>query len=152
MRTIYQQIKLISAPIVKHYHNDVLVHDRAICAAMRTGDTAYWAPRECGSYLIRCAAHDDEISLRGLRAVRFRLDYFKACNAQYKDLKWFLLESTDGQRGHVASCDAAFAEGRFQSQIRTIEIMISQAAAEPVQRPPTSRFLTISAMPSTIGA
>lgn len=114
MKTIYQTIKSLALPIVKAYHADVTTHDRKSCREMKPGDVAFWAARECGSFFVRCSAHDDEATPDGLRRFQTRREYFEACIKLYPGLRWHMLESLDGPRGHVVQVSESYMREAFE--------------------------------------
>ena len=120
--TIYQKIKRISKPIVKHYLEDVTVHDRAACRKMRDGSIALWNCRTCGSHFVWVNHPEDTVDHETLESLRLRLNYFDAIAGDH----WYMLEQI-GQS--VIPINTDQARDLFVSRLRAIEGAVKRLAA-----------------------
>jgi hypothetical protein len=121
--TLYSQIAAIAAPVVKHYHNDVRVHDLAVLRRFDIGDTALWACYESGSHMVRLSFSENMTIADRLKATRANLDWFNATNRTFgRQLTgWHLLESTGGVRGTVRPITEERARALLVYKIRDLE-------------------------------
>ncbi len=127
--TLYQKIKRIARPVVKAYHDDITVHDRAACARMKHGSTAVWMCRSHGSHFIHVAMHGDTVSRETLESLRNGLNWFDAVAKVFGNEdganNWYLLEQT-GET--VTPLTAIEARQLFVDRIRALGTAVERAA------------------------
>lgn len=118
---IYRAIASIAWKTTKFYITYITVHDKASCATLRTGNTALWCARPCGSHWVWIVAPTDRADPAIQASLRTRLEFFDAVNTIWPNCRWHVLRSTDGPRGDVLPCSTEEARALLLDRLRAVE-------------------------------
>lgn len=121
MTAIYQHIKRIAKPVVKHYHDDLTVYDRRTCDTLTTGCTAFWMPREHGTHWTWHRCPVDAVDDDTLESLRNRLNHMDAVVSVFGNAQWYLIESTSGRHGTVTAVETGKARQIMVDRIKAVE-------------------------------
>ena len=132
--TLYQQIKRISRTTLKHYREDLTVHDRRLCAAMTPGTSALWTKRECGTHFIWVSVEADQSEFAiadTIESLRNRLNHFDAVAQVFGNEdgsnEWYMLECVGTkQNGTVFALDANAARDILLQRIKSFERLLER--------------------------
>lgn len=115
--TIYSQLKLLAAPVVRYYHDDLTVHDLRLCNRLDKGDVFMWAPRECGTCAVILKADST------IEELRVKAELLDASVSIQRPPKWFIAEVTSPRRGVVKSTKPEQLARLIAGRIEALERM-----------------------------
>jgi hypothetical protein len=121
MKTIYQKIKRLAAPVVEAYETDLTEHDRAACFNLVPGAVALWSPRQHGTHFLRVSQPVEAIEAQTVRTAASTLEYFDAVATVFGDRQWYVLECVARpRRGHVFPVDTMAARALLVDHLAAV--------------------------------
>jgi hypothetical protein len=129
MDTIYAQLVAIADSIVKHYRDDLIVHDARICEGIVTGDVAFWFPYVNGTHLYKTALGSVDAPDRQLSQLRGGMEWVRASDQTWGPKHWYMLVSTRGQFGTVTRISMSGIESYASRRERLLRLAAETVTA-----------------------